>query len=74
MSIPKKFTGGVVLLGAAALVSSPLAAPVRLRMRAWLAGAGRHHDPVAPFCGAPCYSRPQDNGAENVSEQRERLQ
>ncbi|GEM_PF-3847269 len=74
MSIAKKFSGGVVIVGAAALVASPLAAPVRLRIRTLFVGAGRHHDPVAPFCGAPCYARPEGNGLENVREQRERLQ
>ncbi len=58
MSLGRKTTAGLLVIGGAvALVASPLATGLRLGVRARLSALAYRHDPVAPFCGAPCYER-----------------
>lgn len=58
MSLARTTAGGlIVVAGVAALAASPLGEDLRLRMRARVAGIAHRHDPVAPFCQAPCYDR-----------------
>jgi hypothetical protein len=58
MTLGRKTTAGLVVLGGAVvLAASPLGAGVRLGLRARLSALAYRHDPVAPFCAAPCYER-----------------
>jgi len=58
MSLGRKTTAGLFVIGGTAvLVASPLGTGIRLGVRARLSALAYRHDPVAPFCGAPCYER-----------------
>ena len=58
MSLARTTTGGLVLVaGVVVLAASPLGEGLRLGVRARVAGIAHRHDPVAPFCQAPCYER-----------------
>jgi len=74
MSLGRKTTGGlIVAAGVALLAASPLGEDLRLSVRARLAGVAHRHDPVAPFCQAPCYARGPAQGADALTEHREAL-
>jgi hypothetical protein len=67
MSFPRKTTGGlIVAAGLAALAASPLGDDLRLGVRARLARLAHRHDPVAPFCQAPCYEPISADGADTL--------
>jgi hypothetical protein len=58
MNLRRKTTGGLLVAGGVAvLAASPLAARLRFGVRSRLAALAYRHDPVAPFCAAPCYER-----------------
>ena len=58
MNLGRKTTGGLLVAGAVTvLAASPLAARVRFGVQSRLAALAYRHDPVAPFCAAPCYER-----------------
>ncbi len=74
MSLGRKTTGGlIVAAGVALLAASPLGEDLRLNVRARLAGVAHRHDPVAPFCQAPCYARGPAEGADALTGHRETL-
>ena len=57
MSLGRKATGGLLIAGGVVVLASPLAAGLRLGLRARISAVVHRHDPVAPFCLAPCYER-----------------
>ncbi len=58
MSLARKTTGGLLIAGGVVvLAASPLAAGLRFSVRSRLWALAYRHDPVAPFCAAPCYER-----------------
>jgi hypothetical protein len=74
VSLGRKTTGGLVVAAAVALVAaSPLGEDLRLAVRARLAGVANRHDPVAPFCQAPCYTPGPARPVDALTEQRETL-
>ena len=74
MSLGRKTSGGlIVAAGVALLAASPLGEDLRLGVRARLAGVVNRHDPVGPFCEAPCYARGSAEGVDALTGQRETL-
>jgi hypothetical protein len=74
VSLGRKTTGGLIIVaGVALLAASPLGENLRFNVRARLSGVAYRHDPVAPFCQAPCYARGPAEGADALTEQREAL-
>ncbi len=58
MSLGRKTTASLLVIGGAVvLAASPLGTGLRLGARARFSALAYRHDPVAPFCGAPCYER-----------------
>lgn len=43
--------------GVAILIASPAGADIRLGIRSRISALAHRHDPVEPFCAAPCYAR-----------------
>jgi hypothetical protein len=74
MSLRRKTTGGLLVAGGVVvLAASPLAAGLRLGMRAKFAALAYRHDPVAPFCTAPCYEHGTAQAADNLTGHTEAL-
>jgi hypothetical protein len=74
MSLKRKTGGGLLLLGGAVVfAASPLGTQLRLSMRTRLAAVAYRHDPVAPFCAAPCYAPAAPEGADNLTGHTEAL-
>ncbi len=74
MSLGRTTTGGLIIAaGVALLAASPLGEDLRLGVRARFAGVVNRHDPVGPFCQAPCYTRGTSEGADALARQREAL-
>jgi len=74
MSLGRKTTAGLVVAGGAVvLAASPLAAGLRLGLRARVSALAYRHDPVAPFCAAPCYERGPVEDVDTLSGHTEAL-
>jgi len=74
MSLGRKTTGGLLVVGGVVvLAASPLAAGLRLGVRSKFAALAYRHDPVAPFCAAPCYERGPAEAADNLTGHTEAL-
>jgi hypothetical protein len=74
MSVARKSAGGlVVVAGLAALAASPIGRDLRLGVRSRVAQLTHRHDPVAPFCEAPCYEPVPADGADTLRGQTEAL-
>ncbi len=74
MILGRKTGGGLLVLGSVvALAASPLAADLRLAVRSRFSGVTHRHDPVAPFCVAPCYERGTPEGADKLTGHTEAL-
>jgi hypothetical protein len=74
MSFGRKTTSGLLVVGGVVvLAASPLAAGVRMGVRSKLAALAYRHDPVAPFCAAPCYERSSAEGADKLTGHTEAL-
>ena len=74
MSLGRKTTTGLLVIGGTVvLVASPLATGLRLGVRARLSALAYRRDPVAPFCGAPCYERGPVQDADTLTGHTEAL-
>jgi len=74
MSFPRKTAGGLALVvGLAALAASPLGDDLRFGVRSRVAELTHRHDPVAPFCEAPCYEPASADEADTLRGQTEAL-
>lgn len=74
MSRARKTTGGLLIAGGiVVLAASPLGANLRFGVRSKLAALAYRHDPVAPFCAAPCYERGPVEGADKLTGHTEAL-